>query len=166
MTGTLERVRKCFGAASVNRLSKEGCTVRLDDAPTSRLIIDLDSRQLALSGHEARCDYIVVIEPRQGSDLLIPLELKSGSFRTSTIVNQLRAGASLAEECLLPTDHKPRFVPVAATGSIRKAQKTELKKSANRVRFLGDEYAIRRAKCGTPLMNTLKAEMGDRTSAS
>ena len=86
MTGTVEQARCKLGAASVNKLSRKGCKVKLTGVPKSRLIIDLDSRKLDLRGHQSRCDYLVVIDQHQSQDILLPIELKHGEFDTNTIV--------------------------------------------------------------------------------
>ena len=133
-------------------LRKQGCTVRLRDAPTPRVVIDLDRPGSPLGGQNTRCDYLFIAEPAGDAGWLVPLELKRGGFRATEVVNQLQAGADAADG-LLPQGAAVRFRPIVASGATHKAQRDKLK--TRRVRYRGTVEAVRHMECGGRLMDRL-----------
>jgi len=141
------------------RPRKEGCDVRMTDAPAPRLVIDFDRPGSPAAGDDVRCDYLVIAEDGDGEGLAVALELKRGQFRAKQTARQLQAGA-VAVERLVPADRKIRFRPVAVSGRINKHGKAELKKPENRIAFRGHQEAIRRMSCGDSLKNILGVREG------
>ena len=135
-------------------LSKDGCTVSLSDAPVQRLIVDLDKPGSPLKQNQPRCDYLFFANGNGAVGWFAPLELKRGSLRASRIVQQLKAGATVAEQ--LVADNDPvRFRPIAASGSIQKHQRNILRNKNSKIRFHNHIEAVRLIKCGTPLLMAL-----------
>ena len=64
----------------------------LDGTHDHRLILDLDRPASPFGADEARCDYLLFIQPPEAQMCVVPLELKGGSARTH-VVDQLQAGA-------------------------------------------------------------------------
>ena len=157
MSGLVQRVREsvdvdCVAAA----ISKEGCSVSLDCAPTSRLIVDLDEPSSPIPPPNQRCDYLVVVEESSGAGCLAPMELTRGRFQVGKFVGQLRAGTRAAER-IVPASVSVRFRPIAVYGgSIHKAERTRLRQGYNKVRFRGMRESLRLMKCGSRLANALR----------
>ncbi|MCY4531180.1 MAG: hypothetical protein OXC84_02425 [Gammaproteobacteria bacterium] len=107
-------------------LSKDGCTVPLTNAPKQRLIVDLDKPESPLNKNHTRCDYLFFANGKGAVCWFVPLELKRGSLPAKKIVQQLQAGATVAEQ--LVADNDPvRFRPIVASGSIHKHQRNILR---------------------------------------
>ena len=151
----------------VKACEKQGCTVRLEDAPHPSRLIDMDHpdspagrdvkrRRLRQRGAR-RCDYLFVGEGDEDTTLyVVPLELKSSGIRTNTVSSQLRAGARVAER-IVPGSSSIRFVPVAAHGGrLHRKQIKDLAKPGMSVPFRGEKYPIRLIRCGDPLTAALR----------
>ena len=136
------------------KIKKEGCAVKLTNIPPQRLIIDLDKPGSPLGSDKKRCDYLLVTTDGQIGDLVAVLELKRGGLDTKEAVSQLKAGARAAEK-LVPKVRAIRFRPVAASGSVRKHDRVELKKPGNQIAFHGRREAVRLLSCGGFLTNVL-----------
>ena len=109
-------------------LNKNGCSVPLKGTPSPRVVVDFDKPGSPLDRNETRCDYLVVAEvKKEGRGWVVPLELKRGRLRANHVVSQLQAGASAAEK-LLPAVLQVRFRPIAAVGSVPKAERNKLKR--------------------------------------
>ncbi len=92
---------------------KGSCSLSMKDAPTNRVLIDLDSDDAPVRRNQERCDYIFVA---QANDTRVAaLELKGGKLDASEVVRQLRAGARLAER-IVPADAPVRFAAIAVHG--------------------------------------------------
>ena len=152
MTGVVETVRGKVENTCVisGRLKKEGCSVSLKDAPQPRLIIDFDKPGSPLGKNQTRCDYLFVAEVSSKPGWVVPIELKKGRLDASKAVEQLRAGASAAEQ-LVPNTVTVNFRPVVASGG-NKAERAELRAERNRVRFHGTAQPVRLIKCGDKLI--------------
>lgn len=145
---------KISSECHVGKCTKEGCNVPLKDAPSPRLLIDMDCRALDIPPDSGRCDFLFVgCEGTRGAGWVVPLELKRGGPRATEIVEQLRAGAQFAED-RIPAQHEPVFLPVAVYGGrLHRAESNKLKKS--RISFRGKTYEIKLMRCNTPLKNAL-----------
>ena len=96
----------------------------MKDAPTNRVLIDLDSDDAPVRRNQERCDYIFVA---QANDTRVAaLELKGGKLDASEVVRQLRAGARLAER-IVPADAPVRFAAIAVHGGgIHRKERVDL----------------------------------------
>lgn len=157
MSGLVQRVRESVDVDCVaTAISKEGCSVSLDGAPTNRVIVDLDEPSSPLPPPNQRCDYIVVAEDSTGSGCLAPMELTRGRFQVGKFVVQLRAG-TVAAERIVPASLSVRFRPVAVYGgSIHKAERTRLRQGYSKVQFRGMRETLRLIKCGSRLASVLR----------
>ena len=154
MTGLVAAVRKKVDDACVTngRLQKEGCSVKLRDAPPTRLIIDFDRPGSPLGPDQKRCDYLFVAAVTGKLGWVVPLELMSGRVDASKVVGQLQAGACAAEQ-LVPSNLTISFHPVLASGGgMHKSERTAMRK---KVVFRGYSEPIRRIRCGDQLTKAL-----------
>lgn len=149
----LERICASVDSACiVRRLRKEGCTVGLDGTHDHRLILDLDRPASPLGPDEARCDYLLFIQPPEAQMCVVPLELKGGSARTH-VVDQLQAGAKLANR-LLPASAPAVLRPVLAYRSMPTEVSKELRRRP--IQFRNTQNYVGRMKCGTALANAIR----------
>ena len=135
--------------------SRDGCSIRLTDAPAVHVTVDLDCPALPLRAGTKRCDFVFVGEEarRDGHAWVVPIELKSGAFSARTVAAQLQAGADLADQWL-PANARFQFVPVVAHGQgIRREKLKALQKSA--VTLRGQKRRPRLLRCGSPLRQAL-----------
>ena len=105
--------------------NEDGCKLSLDGAPTVRVVIDMDCGALSIPQHQKRCDYVFVGE--EGNTTWVsPIELKSGRFSASGVLEQLKGGIGVADKWL-PQGIALQFVPVLAHGkSIHKEDRRRL----------------------------------------
>lgn len=103
---------------------ERGCSIALDNAPTPFVLIRMhrsiavDIETLDLDG--PRCDYVYIAGRYRKKDVLIaPIELKGGGYKTSKVVEQLRAGAKFAE-WVVPSGCSFVFVPAVAASDNRR----------------------------------------------
>lgn len=156
MTGLVAAVRakldrRCL---ATGRLNKSGCGITMKDAPQPRVVVDFDKPGAPARRDGPRCDYLFIAEGGDGCFWVAPLELKKGRLHAGEIVSQLRAGAETAER-LVPSGEKAAFRPIVAAGGIPKAERNELKKADNKVRFHGRREEVRLMQCGAPLVRAL-----------
>ena len=156
MTGLVKAVRGKVDDACVTsgHLQKEGCAVKLRDAPFTRLIIDFDKPGSPLGQDQKRCDYLFVAEVTGKPGLVVPLELMRGKVEARKVVEQLQAGACAAER-LVPSSLKISFHPVLAFGGgLHKSERTAMKR---KVVFHGYSKPIFLIRCGDQLTKALGA---------
>lgn len=137
--------------------ARDGCSVRLTDAPAEHVTVDLDCQALPLPTGKKRCDLVFVgEETRDGrSDIWVaPIELKSGAFRASTVVAQLQTGADLADQWL-PANAMFNFVPVVAHGPVHRKELEILRQNPITLRKQMRRPVLLR--CGSPLRQALDA---------
>ena len=159
MSGLLASVRRGFDPKCMvsGRPDRGGCSVSLEGAPESRIVIDLDKPSSPLSGNMTRCDNLVFAEERAEENWFTPLELKKGGLKPSKVVAQLQAGADAAFKAV--GSHSVNFQPVAV-GRSHRVDRTELKKPANKVRFRNQRRTVRVMRCGERLVDVLKRGNG------
>ena len=147
MPGLLATVRNRVPESCLTtRLRKEGCSVSIQETPSSRLIIDFDRRGSPLGQDARRCDYLLLAEAPDQQDLVRPVELKRGKFDLGDVRSQLQAGAQAAET-LIPPDLDVDFLPVVASGSVASHERI----TRETVRFRGKFVRMVRIRCGEPL---------------
>ena len=142
------------GCVAQGRLVKAGCRVSLSGAPRRRLVVDLDHPEAPGRSGDRRCDFLVVADGFRDTDWVAPVECKKGALKASQVVVQLQAGAAVAED-LVPDGSDFALRPIAATGSVPKAERLQLRKSRNFIRCRGKREAVRLIKCGDRLINGL-----------
>ncbi len=137
--------------------SDSGCSLSLKNIPKPNVLISLEHKAAPVGANQAHCDYLFVGgNDENGGPWVAPVELTKSAARVSKFLPQLRAGAAIAEK-LLPQGARVRFRPIAAYGGeLRRIERDNFLKSANRVRFRGKPELIRLVRCGSPLANALK----------
>ena len=154
MTGLVSTVRnQVAGECLVTKCSKQGCSVSMQDAPHTRLIIDFDKPCSPLGPHQRRCDYLFVADVLRKPGWIVPLELKGGTVRASQVTEQLQAGAHAAE-LLVPNRMKANFRPVVVFRKhMHRAERKALKKN---VRFHSCPEPVFLLRCGDRLTKVLR----------
>ena len=141
--------------------SGDGCRVYLTGTPSDRVIVNLECEFKQRKINTKRCDYILFSfsENASQSNLIVVLiELKSGTFKSPEVADQLQKGADFVKEILekLPEEANAALstleitcVPVLFHGKgIDRFQLLELERA--KVRFFSRNAAIKRRKCGEP----------------
>ena len=157
MVGLVEQVRtKVNQSCLAKTIKKEGCSISLNGAPASRLIVDFDKNGSPLSSDQVRCDYLFIAEDSSNAGWVCPVELKSGGLSASEVVGQLQAGAQVAEQ-IVPQNTPAKFRPVAAIGDgIHIAEINALKRKSNRVSFHKVSEHVRLIRCRGNLIERLR----------
>ena len=137
----------------------DGCRVYLTDVPTDRVIVNLECEFKQRKINTKRCDYVVFYtEALQSSLVVVLIELKSGTFKTGPVADQLQGAADFvaglfgklpkAANAVLNT-LEITCVPSLFHGKgIDRFQLRELERA--KVRFFSRNIAIKRRKCGEP----------------
>lgn len=137
------------------KCGRDGCSVRLTNAPAEHAAVNLDCPALPLHDGK-RCDFVFVGEESRGDGTtawVATIELKSGAFSTKTVAAQLQAGADLADQWL-PSDANFKFVPVVAHGGgIHREKRKALQKVS--VTLRGQKRRPALLRCGSPLRQAL-----------
>ena len=113
----------------------------------------MDCAALPIPDDRKRCDYLFVGEGGDAT-LVAPIELKSGRFRISAVLEQLEGGVKVADQWL-PKGSSFRFVPVLAHG--RTIHRNDLKKlRAGELQLRGQKKRAELIKCGEALTKALR----------
>ncbi len=148
--------------------SGDGCRVYLTGTPSNRVILDLECEFEQRKISTKRCDYVLFCGDASQSKLVVVLvELKSGTFKTSTVTDQLQGGADFVAEMFgkLPEEANAVLntfeitcIPTLFHGKgIDKFQLRELERA--KIRLRSQNTAIKRSKCGQAknLVSVLKS---------
>ena len=125
--------------------------------PSDRVIVNLECEFEQRKIDTKRCDYVLFCGNASQSNLIVALiELKSGTFKTPAVADQLQKGADFVAEMFGKLPEKVNealntleitCVPVLFHGKgIDRFQLRELERA--KVRFLSRNTAIKRNKCG------------------
>lgn len=157
MSGLVATVsERIHGDCRAARCRKDGCSVSLRGAASTRVVVDLDCEQLEFAPRQKRCDYLVVGEEAEDA-WVVAMELKSGRFKAADAARQLQGGAELVDSWL-PWNSSFRFVPVLAHGrAVRREEQKALRRLPNRVGLRGQVKQIELIRCGTTLSAVLGA---------
>ena len=149
--------RKTDPQCHATTCSDSGCSLSLKDVPKPNVLISLEHKAAPVRANQAHNDYLFVGgNDEKDGPWVAPVELTTSAARVSKFLPQLREGAAIAEK-LLPQSVRVRFRPIAAYGGeLRRIERDNFLKSANRVRFRGKPELIRLVRCGSPLTNALK----------
>ncbi len=124
----------------------------MEEAPAHRVVVDLDCDRLNIAQTGKRCDYLFVGEEK-GVAYVAPIELKSGGFVSSSVLDQLQGGADIVASWL-PPDSAFRFVPILAHGKGVHREDLKTLRSA-RIKLREYESAPLLIRCGDPLKSAL-----------
>lgn len=155
MSGTVAAVaNRVPGCCHTIRCNKDRCRVELKGAPETRLLVDMDCDGLKIPSQQKRCDYLFVGESGD-TTWVAPIELKSGGFKATEVLEQIEGGVGSADDWL-PEGTSFRFVPVLAHG--KTVHRNDLKVLRSRkVRLRGQPKKVVLIKCGEPLAKALWA---------
>lgn len=141
-----------------NSFRRDKCPVYLTDVP-ERVIVDLQCEfKLRKKHKKQRCDYVLFYaDTAQNCLVIVLIELKSGHFKASTVINQLQGGAKYVLEDIFGNLNeevrsalsalKTTCVPILFHGrGVDKAQRKELEGA--KVEFRNQNAAIKKNKCG------------------
>lgn len=151
MNGFADAVRAEIDDSSclVDGIKKGRCGVSLVDAPSPRVIIDLDRTGSPLGPAHTKCDYLFFGDP----DLVMAIEVKDhGAPDIAKATRQIQAGADAAGT-LAPGDVTVRFRPVLVSRDMRRDKQNELRSAT--VRFRKRAEIVRQVICGDPLTEAL-----------
>ena len=139
-------------ACQVRRCHKRGCRIDLAEAPSPRVIVDMDCETLPIRGNGQRCDYLFVGD--EGNRTWIaPIELKSGRLNAREALGQLEGTARVADSWL-PQGVSFQFAPVLAHG--KKIHRNDLKVLRSRkIQLRGQKKATTLIRCGGKLIQGL-----------
>ena len=149
-------LRKTNARCHATRCREGRCSLSLNGVPEPNVLISLDHPDSPVNVNQARCDYLFVGgEDENDGAWVAPIELTASAARVSKFLPQLRAGAAIAES-LVPQSAQVQFRPVAVYGGeLRRIERDNFLKSANRVRFRSKPEKIRLIRCGSPLTKAL-----------
>lgn len=155
MSDFLHAVRdKVSKKCCVRRCQKEGCKVPLSNELNPFVLIDMDQPCSLSEKNAKRCDFLF-FSGYEGKDWVVPLELQKGKAYASKILEQLQAGADIAEK-LVPKGENLEFRPVAAYGGdLRRNEWNVLRQT--KVKFRQKRELVRLKKCGTNLTQFLRS---------
>ena len=139
--------------------SGDGCRVYLTGTPPDRVIVNLECEFERRKISTKCCDYILFYGNASQSNLIVVLiELKSGTFKTGPVADQLQGAADFVAGLFgkLPKEANAVLntleitcVPSLFHGKgIDRFQLRELERA--KVRFFRRNIAIKRRKCGEP----------------
>lgn len=137
--------------------SGDGCRVYLTGTPSDRVILNLECEFDRRKINTKRCDYVLFCGGASQNNLVVVLiELKSGTFKTSMVTDQLQKGADFVSEMFGKLSKEANAalntleitcVPALFHGKgIDRFQLRELERA--KIRFLSQNTAIKRSKCG------------------
>lgn len=134
------------------RCRDAGCEASLSGFSEHRLVVDAHKAISHEGSGSNRCDCVLFDHGNSNGKLVVvPIELKGGSVRPSSVVRQLQAGAQYVDEVLrrIPASNRlgVSCTPVLVhKGKISKSDSRELKR--RQVRFRGTNLMVFTAKCG------------------
>lgn len=154
MSGTVASIARIIpDSCRTTHCNKDKCRVDLAGAPQVRVIVDMDCDALSIPNSWKRCDYLFVGEERNAT-WVAPIELKSGRFSVSAVLEQLKVGTRMANRWL-PQGVTLQFAPVLAHG--KTIHRNALKRlRAEKLQLRGQRKGIAVIKCGDQLSKGLK----------
>lgn len=159
MTAVLEDVKANVRSRWIaSRCDGKQCSVKLDNAPRPFVLTQMDRLTAidieAFGLGERRCDYVYIAGRYQEKDVLIvPIELKSGGYKTREVSEQLQAGAEFAER-VVPSVCSFVFVPVVAAPTT--ARRYLFRQLRHGVAFRGVKRPPELIRCGERLRTALE----------
>lgn len=90
----IEEVKAFFGRDFfVDFIDNKNCIVHLEGIPSNRIILDFEKFLSSLKSTQKRCDYILFFELDK-KVICVLIELKSGRFSLSHVIEQLQSTAN------------------------------------------------------------------------
>ncbi len=163
------KIKLTWPSAVKTTCESPGCRLHVDLGRNGKTltILDVDEYSDLISHTGSRCDFLIFLTINKM--IAAAVELKSGSFKSSQVLNQLQAGAQQINELSKHCKSKVEgFCPILLHGRVRHASDLKTLRQ-KKVSFKGTRYSVIRAKCGSKLSNILdkgpqKKEQADVTS--
>lgn len=134
--------------------NKDRCSVSLNSAPSTRVIVDMDCEEISKIQTGKICDYIFFGENKDAA-WVVPIELKCGKFNSSHVVQQLQDGINLAEYWI-PGGCKFRLVPMLFRNKRARIHRIEFDKLRKaRIIFRKSKFMIEVRRCGDTISESL-----------
>ena len=151
MTITQE-VRDAVSDECITRRCREqGCLLSLNGTSQQAFAIDMNHDDSPVDQNQTHCDFLFVGSlAGETEEWVVPIELKRGAISAGEAREQLQAGADAADR-LVPRDLDLRFLPLAVSGSMARAERDQLRKSSHRIRFRRRMVLAERTRCGSEL---------------
>ena len=156
MTITKE-VRDAVSDACITRRCREqNCVLSLNGTSQQAFAIDMNHDDSPVDQNQTHCDFLFVGSlAGETEEWIVPIELKKGEISAGEARDQLQAGADAADR-LVPRDLDLRFLPLAVSGSMARAERNQLRKSSHRIRFRSQMVLAERTRCGSELADILR----------
>lgn len=144
-----------------SRLRRGKCRVSIPEHIEQFCLIDMDHPEAPIGREGKRCDFLFVgsngnlVAPN--GNLVVPLEFKRGSPKVRIVLEQLQAGAQVADE-LIPKNMKDiTFRPaVVYGGHMRRCQIRTIRNE--RISFRNTSHIAKLIKCGQSLAQVFKTK--------
>ena len=138
------------------RCREEGCSLSLSGTSQQAFVVDMNHDESPVDRNQTHCDFLFVGSlSGQDEEWVVPIELKRGAISAGEARDQLQAGADAADR-LVPRDMDLRFLPLAVSGSMARAERDRLRKSSHRIRFRRQMVLAERTRCGSELADILR----------
>ena len=156
MTVTQE-VREAVSDGCITRRCREqGCSLYLNGTSQQAFAIDMNHDDSPIDRNQTHCDFLFVGSlSGKTEEWIVPIELKRGAISAGEARDQLQAGADAADR-LVPRELDLRFLPLAVSGSMARAERDQLRKSSHRIRFRRQMVLAERTRCGSELADILR----------
>ena len=156
MNGLVNAVtRKVHLSCRVNICNKDRCSVSLNSAPSNRVIVDMDCEEISTIQTGKICDYIFFGESKD-TNWVVPIETKSGKFKSSHVVQQLQDGMKIADNWI-PQGCKFRLVPMLFRNKQTRVHRNEFRNLRKaRLIFRKSKYMIEIRHCGDTISESLR----------
>lgn len=141
-----EELKSKFADALVDSCRKRGCVLSFESLDRRPTVIDADKYAVLTSHQDKICDYFVF--PVHRAFIAVVVEMKAGRVDVSRAVEQLAAGAKVAE-AITRGRQIPSFYPLLLSEAIHPMEFKFL--SREKVGFRGRKYSVIRERCGVKL---------------
>ena len=150
-------VRDAVSDTCITRQCREqGCSLSLNGTSHQAFAIDMNHDDSPVDQNQTHCDFLFVGSlAGEAEEWIVPIELKRGEISAGEAMDQLQAGADAADR-LVPRDLDLRFLPLAVSGSMARAERDQLRKSSHRIRFRRQMVLVERTRCGSQLADILR----------
>ncbi len=157
MSGIVSKVSKnvCKSCRS-SQIKRDGCSVSLNSAPSTWLIINMDCQKIKNLQTGKNCDYIFIGED-SGTTWIAPIELKGGSFKASAVAKQLQDGMNLAANWI-PGGRTFEFVPTLFYPAKKRVHPYQIARLRElKIKFQQYKSNIKIQKCKDPISSVLNS---------
>ncbi len=139
--------------------SGDGCRVYLTGTPSDRVIVNLEREFEQRKMDTRRCDYVLFCgDASQNNLIVVFIELKSGTFKTSIVTDQLQGAANFVTQVFEKLTEEAKsalstleIICIPALFHGKRIDRFELRELERaKIRFLRQNPTIKRRKCNEP----------------